>query len=97
MLPEQTPELTLANSEPCRQGVDIRFVETPRFDQPERAGYGIGTSAPKGELGRRFRPTAETRAKSRLLAPPPRWERSGRSLAWVWAPGKMVGNKRPSS
>ena len=67
MLPEQTPELTLANSEPFRQRVDIRFVEATRLDQPERAGYGVGTATPEGELRRRLRPAAETRAKSRCL------------------------------
>ena len=67
MLPEQASELTLTDSEPRRQGLDMRFVETPRLDQPKCAGYGVGAAAPEGELGRRFRPTAETRAKSSLL------------------------------
>jgi len=51
MLPEQTPELTLANSQPRRQGFDVAVVEGARFNQPERPGYRIGAPTPEGKLG----------------------------------------------
>ena len=67
MLAEQASKLAPANAQPRRQGLDVRLVERARFDQPERPGYGVGTAAPEGKIGRRFRPAAQARAKSGLL------------------------------
>ena len=36
MLPEQASKLALANSQPCRQSLDVRAIESARFNQSER-------------------------------------------------------------
>jgi hypothetical protein len=67
MLPKQTSELTFANSETCRQGLDVRVIEAPRLDQLECSGYRVGAATPEGKLGRYLRPTAQTGAKPSCL------------------------------
>jgi hypothetical protein len=51
MLPEQAPELTLAKPQSRRQGLDIRAIQGPRFNQAKGSGYAVGASLPEGELG----------------------------------------------
>jgi hypothetical protein len=61
MLAEEPPELTLANAEAPRQGLDTAFVERSRFNEGQRATDGIRRSAPGRQVGRRFRPAAKAR------------------------------------
>ena len=97
MLPEQTSELTLANSEPCRQG----SRHSPRRGPPLRSAQVRGIRCWSFRARRRARATfpadSGDTGEIRPLAPPPPWERSARFLAWAWAPGKTAGNKLRSS
>jgi hypothetical protein len=51
MLPEQTSKLALADTQSRRQGLDVRVIESARFNQPECPCYGVGTPMPEGKIG----------------------------------------------
>ena len=97
MLPEQPPELALADAEPSGQRIDIRLVQRAELDQRQRARDGVGGAAPGAEVRRGFRPAAQAGAKAGLLG------RRGRRVerdvlpSAACAPGRSAGSRCRSS
>ena len=67
------------------------------FDQAERARYGVGAAAPEGQVGRGFRPAAQTGAKAGFLRRGGGGEEPDVLALRRAAPGRTAGNRCRSS
>ena len=91
MLHEQTPELAAANTQPPRQGLDIRVIQPAGLDQAKGTGDRVGAAEPEGQFGRGFRPAAQAGAKSGFLC-----GGRGRKEAGVCPLGRRCRAERPA-
>ena len=67
MLVEQPTQLALTDAKASGERIDVRIIERAVFDQAQGTRDRIRRAAPSAEIGRCFRPAAQTRAKARFL------------------------------